>query len=175
MNIFPQLKLRWLFKMIISFVAAMAKNRVIGKNNTIPWDMPADMNHMRKLTEGKPLIMGRKTHESIGRPLPKRKNIILTRDTNYKSEGCIVVHTPEEALKAAEGAEEVIIFGGEEIYKMFLKKANRMYLTIIETELEGDTFFPNYKIEEWKEISYEEHEKDAENPHDYVFLVLERK
>jgi dihydrofolate reductase len=160
--------------MRISFVAAMSKNRVIGKGNKIPWNMPADLKHMRKLTEGKPLIMGRKTHESIGRPLPNRKNIILTRDKNYKSEGCIVVNTQVEALKAAEGSEEIIIFGGEDIYKIFLPSADRMYLTIIDALIEGDAFFPEYKKEEWKEVSREKHEKDDKNPYDYVFLVLDR-
>jgi len=161
--------------MIISFVVAMSKNRVIGENNTIPWSMPADLKHMRKLIDGKPLIMGRKTHESIGRALPNRKNIIITRDEEYKSEGCIVVHTVEEALKAAEEAEEVIIFGGAEIYKMFLPKADKMYLTFIDAELEGDTFFPEYNTEEWKETDYEEHERDADNKYNYTFLTLERK
>ncbi|MBS3102807.1 type 3 dihydrofolate reductase [Candidatus Woesearchaeota archaeon] len=161
--------------MIISFVAAMSKNRVIGKNNKIPWSMPADVRHMRKMIEGKPLIMGRKTHESIGRPLPDRKNIILTRDKSYKSKGCIVVHTQEEALKAAEGAEEVIIFGGEEIYRMFLPKANRMYLTIIDAEVEGDAFFPEYDKKEWKVVEKKEHKADEENKHDYTFITLQRK
>jgi len=161
--------------MLISFVAAMSKNRVIGKNNKIPWSMPADVRHMRKMIEGKPLIMGRKTHESIGRPLPDRKNIILTRDKSYKSKGCIVVHTQEEALKAAEGAEEVIIFGGEEIYRMFLPKANRMYLTIIDAEVEGDAFFPEYDKKEWKVVEKKEHKADEENKHDYTFITLQRK
>ena len=160
--------------MIISFVVAMGRNRVIGKNNAIPWNMPADIKHMRKLTEGKPLIMGRKTHESIGRPLPNRKNIILTRDRNYKSRGCVVVHTLEEALKAAEGAEEVIIFGGEDIYRIFLPKADKMYLTIIDNDFEGDAYFPEYNKKEWKEVGREEHEADEENKFRYTFVTLQK-
>ena len=160
--------------MIISFVAAMSRNRVIGRNNAIPWNMPADIKHMRELTEGKPLIMGRKTHESIGKPLPNRKNLILTRDRNYKSRGCVVVHTPDEALKAAEGAEEVIIFGGEEIYKMFLPKADKMYLTIIDADFKGDAYFPKYSKDEWKETEREEHKADDENEFRYTFFILER-
>ena len=160
--------------MIISFIAAMGKNRVIGKDNSLPWKLPADMKHFHDLTVGKPIIMGRKTFESIGKPLPNRTNIIITRDQNYKAENCIVVHSIDEALKASEGNEEVMVIGGAQIYKEFLAKANRMYLTFIDAEIDGDTYFPAYKIEEWKEISYEEHERDAENPHDYRFVVLEK-
>lgn len=160
--------------MIISLIAAMGKNKVIGKNNSLPWKLPADMEHFKKLTEGKPVIMGRKTFESIGKPLPKRTNIIITRDQKYKSEGCIVVHSTDEALKAAENNKEVMVIGGSQIYKEFLPKANKMYLTLIDEDFDGDIYFPEYKIEEWKETAYEEHEKDAENPYDYTFITLER-
>jgi len=160
--------------MIISFVAAMGKNRVIGKDNSLPWSLPADMKHFKDLTIGKPLIMGRKTFESIGKPLPKRVNIIITRDQDYKAEGCIVVNSIDAALLAAEGNEEVMIIGGAQIYKEFLPKANKIYLTIIETEFEGDAYFPEYDIEEWKETAYEDHERDAQNQYDYRFLTLER-
>jgi len=160
--------------MTISFVVAMSKNRVIGKDGVIPWHMPADFKYMRKITDGKPLIMGRKTHESIGRPLPNRKNIILTRDTSYKSDGCIVVNTKEEALSAAKPAKEIIIFGGEGIYKMFLDKADRMYLTIIDANIDGDTFFPKFNKSEWKEVFNEKHKRDVDNQYDYEFLTLER-
>ena len=128
----------------------------------------------KDLTIGKPLIMGRKTFESIGKPLPKRVNIIITRDQSYKAEGCIVVNSIDAALLAAEGNEEVMIIGGAQIYKEFLPKANKIYLTIIETDFEGDAFFPEYDIEEWKETAYEDHERDAQNQYDYRFLTLER-
>jgi dihydrofolate reductase len=161
--------------MIISFVVAMGKNKVIGKNNSLPWNMPADMKHFKDLTMGKPIIMGRKTFESIGKALPNRTNIIITRDPEYKAEDCVVVHSVDQAIGAAGNAEEVMVIGGSQIYKEFLPKVNRMYLTIVEADFEGDVSFPEYDIKEWKEVAYEEHEKDAENAYDYVFITLERK
>ena len=161
--------------MIISFVVAMGKNKVIGKNNSLPWTMPADMKHFKDLTSGKPVIMGRKTFESIGKPLPKRINIIITRDKDYDAQNCTVVHSIDEALEAAKNATEVMVIGGAQIYKEFLPKANRMYLTIIDADFQGDTYFPKYDVTEWEETAYEEHEKDAENPYDYAFITLERK
>ncbi|MCH8329557.1 MAG: type 3 dihydrofolate reductase [Nanoarchaeota archaeon] len=161
--------------MIISLIAAMGKNNVIGNKGKLPWNLPADMKHFKELTSGKPVIMGRKTFESIGKPLPNRMNIIITHDQNYKAEGCVVVHSTEEALKAAESTEEVMIIGGSQIYKEFLPKANKMYLTMIDNDFEGDTYFPEYKIEEWEETAYEEHERDKDNPYNYTFLVLTRK
>ena len=160
--------------MIISLIAAMDKNRVIGKGGKLPWNLPADMKYFKDKTLGKPIIMGRKTYESLGKPLPNRKNIIITHDQDYKAEGCIVVHSAEEALKAAEGNEEVMIIGGSQIYKELLPKANRMYLTIVDADFEGDTFFPEYDVKEWKETAYEEHERDAENQYNYTFLILEK-
>ena len=153
----------------------MDKNRVIGKDNDLPWNMPADLKRYRSMTLGKPNIMGRKTHEAIGRVLPKRLNIVVTRDKNYKAEGCVVVHSVEEALKATRDAEEVMVLGGAEIFKMFLDKVNRMYLTYIDGEFEGDTFFPEFDESEWKETLREEHKADSENPYDYVYVNLERK
>ena len=161
--------------MIISFVVAMGKNKVIGKNNSLPWTMPADMKHFKDLTSGKPVIMGRKTFESIGKPLPKRINIIITRDKDYDAQNCTVVHSIDEALEAAKNATEVMVIGGAQIYKEFLPKANRMYLTIIDADFQGDTYFPKYDVTEWEETAYEEHEKDTENPYDYTFITLERK
>jgi len=163
--------------MIISLIAAMGKNRTIGKNGKLPWNMPSDLKYFRDKTKGKTVVMGRKTYDSIGRPMPDRTNIIITRDQDYKTEGCIVVHSVEEAIKEAEkinANQELMIIGGSQIYKEFLSKANRIYLTIIEGEFEGDTFFPEYDVTQWKEVSYEEHERDAENPYNYRFVVLER-
>ena len=164
--------------MIISLIAAMGKNRVIGNKGKLPWHMPADMKYYRDKKKGKTIIMGRKTFDSMGnKPLPNRTNIIITHDTDYKAEGAIVVHSADEALKEAEkyNIEEVMVIGGSEIYKAFLPRANRIYLTIIEGVFEGDAFFPEYDITEWKETSYEEHERDKDNPYDYRFVVLERK
>lgn len=160
--------------MIISFVVAMGKNRVIGKDNSLPWEMPADMKRFKELTTEKPIIMGRKTFESIGRPLPNRTNIIITRDENYKAEGCIVVHSIDEALKAAEGNEEVMVIGGAQIYKEFLPTANKIYLTIIDNDFEGDAYFPEYNEDEWKEVKREKHEADKENKYSYTFIDLQR-
>lgn len=160
--------------MIISLIAAIAKNNVIGKGNTLLWRLPADMKHFRKLTIGKPIIMGRKTYESIGRPLPERTNIVLTRDKNFAPEGCVVVHSVEEALGKAAGHEEVMIVGGGEIYNLFLPLAKRMYLTLVDHDFEGDTYFPDFPREEWQEVSCERHGLDEKNPYSCSFVVWER-
>jgi len=165
--------------MIISLIAAMGRNRVIGDKGKLPWRMPADLKYYKSKIKGKTVIMGRKTFESMGnKPLPNRANIIITRDQNYKVEDAIVVHSAEEAIKEAEKIspdQESMVIGGSEIYKEFLPRANRIYLTIIDGEFEGDAFFPECGITEWKEVSYEEHERDKDNPYDYRFVVLERK
>jgi len=161
--------------MIISLIVAIGKNNVIGNKNSLPWKLPADMKHFKELTLGKPVIMGRKTFESIGKPLPKRINIIITGDEGYKAEGCVVAHSLDEALKAAGTAEEIMIIGGAQIYKEFLPKANKMYLTLIDADFGGDAYFPEYKIEEWEETAYEEHERDKDNQYNYTFIVLRRK
>lgn len=161
--------------MMISLIAALSRNGVIGKNNTIPWKLPADMRHFRELTLGKPVIMGRKTFLSIGRPLPKRENIVMARDPGVVLEGCEVVHSAQEALKAAEGSKEVMVIGGEQIYSIFLPLAKRLYLTYIELDIEGDAFFPNFNLDEWDEIAREQHTADNENIYNYSFVILERK
>ena len=161
--------------MIISLIAAMDRNRVIGRANALPWSMPADLKHFRDLTRRKPVIMGRKTFESIGRPLPDRVNIIITRDPAYQAPGCVIVHTADEALKAAGNAEEVMIIGGGEIFSMFLSQTHRMYLTRIDADCKGDARFPEFPENEWATVSEEEHTADAANPYPYTFLTLERK
>lgn len=130
----------------ISLIAAIARNRTIGKNNELPWRIPEDTKRFRKLTTGHVVIMGRKTFESIGRPLRERTNIVITRDTGYRAEGCTVVHSIEDALKEAKRIEreEVFVIGGGEIYKATLPSADRLYLTIIDKDFEGDVFFPEY-------------------------------
>ncbi len=157
--------------MIISLIAAMGKNRVIGKNNALPWKLPEDMKRFKEMTQGKPVIMGRKTFESIGKALPNRKNIILTKDKNYRVENCIVVQSANGALKAAEGAGEVMIIGGEQIFKEFLPKADKIHLTIIDKDFEGDTYFPEYDKKEWKEIKKERHKNEN---YAFVFVDLEK-
>ena len=161
--------------MIISIIAAMGRNRVIGKDNELPWKLPADMKRFRALTLNKPVIMGRKTFESIGHPLSERINIILTKDRNYKAPGCIVVHSIDEALRAARDAKEVMVIGGSSIYQQFLFHADRMYLTFIDEDFDGDAFFPRFNEAEWIEVKRENHEPDEENPYRYSFIMLERR
>jgi len=157
---------------IISLIAALGKNNVIGVDNKLPWKLSADLKRFKAITSGKPVIMGRKTFESIGRPLPNRTNIIITRDKNYRADGCVIVNSAEEALNAAKENEEVMIIGGAQIYAEFLPKANKMYLTVIEKEFEGDAYFPEYNDHEWKIIHKEDHEDDGLR---YSFVDLERK
>ncbi len=128
--------------MKISMIVAMGKNRVIGIDNKMPWHLPADLQWFKKTTLGSPIIMGRKTYDSIGRPLPGRLNIILSRNTDLEIEGCTVVNTLSDALDAANGADEVFITGGAHLYEKFLQNADCLYLTKIDAKLEGDTFFP---------------------------------
>ena len=149
----------------------MGKNRVIGKNNSIPWKLPADMKRFKELTTGKPVVMGRKTFKSIGKVLPNRTNIVITHDKNYKVKDCIVVHSVDEALKAADRNEEVMIIGGAQIYKEFIPIANKMYLTLIDEDFEGDSYFPEYNKDEWKEVHREEYKNDK---HKYTFVTLEK-
>ena len=153
-------------------IAALGKNNVIGVDNKLPWKLSADLKRFKAITSGKPVIMGRKTFESIGRPLPNRTNIIITRDKNYRADGCVIVNSAEEALNAAKENEEVMIIGGAQIYAEFLPKSNKMYLTVIEKEFEGDAYFPEYNDHEWKIIHKEDHEDDGLR---YSFVDLERK
>lgn len=158
--------------MIISLIAAVGKNKVIGVDNRLPWKLSADLKRFKTITSGKPVVMGRKTFESIGKPLPNRTNIIVTRDKNYKANGCVVVHSAEEALRVSRGSEEIMIIGGEQIFKEFLPLANKLYLTIIDKDFEGDAYFPEYNKNDWKEISREEREDGGLR---YSFVNFERK
>ena len=155
----------------ISLIAALGKNRIIGNENKLIWAIPEDMKHFRELTTGKTVVMGRKTYESIGRPLPKRKNIIITRDKEYKAEGCIVAHSLEEALSQA-GQGEIMVIGGAQIYSQFLPKANRMYLTLIDHEFQGDAKFPSWDESRWKQANKEEHKNHTGLA--FTFITLEK-
>jgi len=161
--------------MIISIIVAIGNNRVIGIKNALPWNLPADMEHFRQKTRGKPVIMGQKTFESIGKPLPGRTNIIITLDKNYKVPGCLVVHSLEESLKTAKEFEEVMIIGGASIYKQFLSLANRMYLTLVHGDFNGDFYFPEWDYNEWQETERIERKADGKNPYQLSFVTLERK
>lgn len=164
--------------MIRSIIVARADNGVIGKDNGLIWHMPHDLKFFKETTSGHYVLMGRKSYESVGKPLPNRLNIIITRNTDYAAENCLVLHSLQEALALAEKQkqQEVFILGGGEIYKQALQQdvVDRIYLTEIKNTFEGDTYFPQIKESDWKEISRQEFKADHQNPHDYAFVVLER-
>ena len=159
---------------MISFVVAMSQNRVIGKDNALPWRLPADLAYFKRLTTGHTVIMGRKTYESIGRPLPNRQNVILTKNTQFQAPGCIVFHSVGEILDWLDDDKEHFVIGGSEIFSQFLPYAKRMYITHIYEDFEGDTHFPEIDMSEWKLVSKEKGIKDEKNPYDYEFFVYER-
>jgi dihydrofolate reductase len=158
----------------IAIVVAMAENRVIGRNNRLPWHLPADLRHFKQLTLGKPVLMGRRTHESIGRPLPERTNIVVTRDRTYTAPGCVVAHSLENALEAAAGCAEAMVIGGTELYQQLLPRADRIYLTLVHAEFEGDAVFPELPPAEWREVERTDCPPDEKNPWPYSFVRLER-
>jgi dihydrofolate reductase len=159
--------------MIISAIVATAKNGVIGKAGGLPWYLPADLAHFKQTSVGHPVIMGRKTHESIGKALPDRQNIIITRDKNYRAEGCEVVGSIDQALQTANGADEVFIIGGQSIYELAMPKLDMIYLTKIAADIPGDKYFL-YNSAEWREVTAERHAPDEKNRYSYEFIVLQR-
>lgn len=158
----------------ISLIAAMAENRVIGRDNSLPWRLPADLKHFKALTIGKPIVMGRKTWESLPGLLPDRHHIVITGNESYRAEGCSVVHSVEEALAAAGDAPEVMVVGGAAFYQQMLPLAQRLYLTLVQAEVEGDAWFPAYDADNWRELEREHHTADERNPYAYTFLTLQR-
>ncbi len=161
--------------MIISFIVAMDKKGVIGHEGDLPWHLSADLKHFKAVTMGKPLIMGRKTHESIGRPLPGRKNIIMTRSPGFIAEGCTVVHSLDDVFQAVGDVDEVMIMGGSAIYDQSLTRTDRLYLTEVHADVSGDVYFPEFNKSEWVELEREDHSADEKNNFDYSFVILERK
>lgn len=175
---------------MLSLIAAMSENRVIGRDGDLPWHLPADLKHFKATTRGHPVIMGRKTFESLDRPLPNRTNIVITRNPNYDVDGVIVVRSLDEALRVAEkqhdGAEptrsdddgdrepEIFILGGEEIFRQALCRADRLYLTIVHAELDGDTFFPEIDEASWRTTDESHHPADEKNEHACTFQTLDR-
>lgn len=156
-------------------IAAMADDRIIGLDNKMPWHLPADLQFFKSVTVGKPVIMGRKTYQSIGRPLPGRKNIVLTRDINLHIEGVQCVQTLDQAKQVVGEVDEVMIIGGATIYEQYLAQADRLYLTFIDLKTEGDTQFPDFMaMSEWHEVQRIAHLKDDKNPHNYQFVTLDR-
>ena len=166
--------------MKLALIWAMSRNRTIGRNNALPWHLSEDLKYFKRVTMGKPIIMGRKTWESIGRPLPGRSNIVITRDPAYSAEGVKLVRTLEEAISLAEsvalidGADEAVIIGGAQIYALALPVANRLYMTQVHAEVEGDAFFPQFDLTQWNELGREDFSAAGPNPYDYSFVVLER-
>lgn len=162
--------------MELSMIAAVAENGAIGLKNALPWDLPRDMKHFRETTSGHAVIMGQRTHASIGRPLPKRLNIVISRVADLKIEGCTVVGSPEEAMEAARasGEDEAFVIGGGLIYKTMLPLCDRVYFTRVHVAPEADSFFPPFPTAEWKEVKREEFPADSENAYAMDFLVYER-
>ncbi len=163
--------------MKISMIAAMAHDRVIGKDNQMPWHLPADLAHFKRVTLGKPVLMGRKTFESIGRPLPGRRNLVISRNPGYQAEGIEVVGSVEAALALLAGSsvEELMVIGGGHLYAEMLPSADRLYLTQIDLAVEGDTRFPAFDDGQWQRIDCESHPADEKNPHPYSFETWQRR
>lgn len=170
---------------MLSLIVAMAENRVIGINNSLPWHLPNDLKYFKKVTMGKPIIMGRKTYESIGRPLPGRRNIIITRQENYAAsvthQNVDVVDSLESAIRLGEdialvdGHDEVFVIGGAEIYRQALQKADRLYITHVLAEVQGDAYFPIIEWDHYREIAREDFSAEGSNPYNYCFSVYESK
>ena len=162
-------------------MVAAARNGVIGRNNALPWHLPGDLQYFRRVTMGKPVVMGRKTFESIGRPLPGRTNGVISRNPQFNAEGVEVVPSLDAALELAldialiDGVDELVVIGGEQIYREALPRTQRLYLTEVHADIEGDARLPPIRPEEWREISRERHCATAANPYDYSFVVLERE
>ncbi len=160
----------------INIIAAIAKNGVIGNKNSLPWHLPADLKHFAKITKPHTVIMGRKTYESIiaklGKPLPDRTNIILTRSKNFTAPDCIITNSIEEII-SLKG--EKFIIGGEEIFRLFMPMVDRLYITEIHADIKGDAKFPEYDKSQWTEVSREDHNKDEKNEYDYSFLIYEKR
>lgn len=148
---------------------------MIGKDNRLPWKLPRDLQHFKKLTLGKPVIMGRRTFESIGRPLPHRRNIVLTRRADYEPAGCAAAATAEEALELCAGADEIMILGGGDIFRQFLPRADRQYLTLVRGRFHGDTLYPEFDPDEWLEVAREDWPADEQNPYACSVVTLDRK
>ena len=161
--------------MNISIVVAISQNNAIGKNNQLLWHLPADLKHFKEITSGNCIIMGRKTYDSIGRPLPNRRNVVITRNTALKIEDVEVVTSLEDAISLCENEKEIFIIGGAEIYKEALALTDTIYLTTVHQHYDADAFFPEIKSEDWLEIDSESHKADEKNKVDYTFSTLKRR
>lgn len=159
----------------VSLIVAMAKNRVIGVNNTLPWRLPADLKHFKALTMGHHIVMGRKTYESIGKPLPGRTSVVVTRNAGYSAPGVIVVNSLPSAISACGDDDEIFVIGGAEFYLQAITLADRIYLTEIDADIHGDAYFPEFKRDEWLELSRERHNQLEPQPLQYQFVVYHRR
>ena len=160
--------------MKLAIIVAMDENNLIGKDNNLPWRLSADLVYFKHVTMGKPIIMGRATYESIGRPLPGRKNIVISAQPGYHAEGCTVCSTIEQALESCADADEVMVMGGASLYKQLLADADTLYLTLVHAQLKGDTWFPLWDKSQWQQISKQEHPADDKNEYPHSFIVYKR-
>jgi dihydrofolate reductase len=161
--------------MIVSLIVATGRRGEIGKDGKMPWHLPADLQHFKRNTLGKPVLMGRKTLAAIGRPLPERRNLVLTRDQAFRAAGCETVTSLGQALALADPAPELMVIGGGEVYRLAWGRTDRIYLTRIQADVDGaDTFFPGLEDGYWRETSREDHRADVKNPFNYSFLILDR-
>jgi len=159
----------------VSLIVAMARNRVIGINNTLPWHLPADLKHFKTLTTGHHIVMGRKTYQSIGKPLPGRTSVVVTRNPGYAPPGVITVNSIEAAVSACGDDDEIFVIGGAELYRQAMAFADRVYLTEIDAEIPGDAHFTELDSKQWQETGRISHVSDEKNPYPYHFVVYDRK
>ncbi len=159
---------------LVALLAAVADNGVIGRDDRLPWHLPDDLKRFKALTMGKPILMGRRTFDSIGKPLPGRTNLVLTRSLEWSTPGAVVVHSLDEAVARAGAAAELVVIGGAEVYRLTLPRARRIYLTRVHSRVEGDTLFPALDESEWREVAREEHPRDERHAYSMSFCVLER-
>ena len=159
---------------MLSIIVAVSENNVVGKNNKLPWKLSADLKRLKSLTMGHHIIMGRKTWESLGKPLPGRINVVITSNINYKADGGVIVNSLKEALEYSSGDDEIFIFGGGGIFNEAMPLAYKIYMTRVHAIIDGDTFFPDINLKEWKETQREDFKADEKNQYDYSFITLER-
>lgn len=160
---------------MIAIVVAAAKNGAIGKDNRLLWHLPDDLKFFKRVTTGHPVLMGRNTYEAIGKPLPNRRNIIITRRNDFSAEGCEIAHSIEDALQLVDGDEEIMIVGGADIYQQILPETDRVYLTIVDAEPEADRYFPELMPDEWTLVDDIPHEKDEKHAYSFRIQTWDRK
>ena len=160
---------------ILSLIVAMDRNRLIGSNNALPWHLPADLAFFKRTTMGKPILMGRKTHQSIGKPLPGRRNIVITRNAEFTAKGCDVVGSIDEALQVCAAEDEVMLIGGASLYQQALEKVSQMYVTRIDHDFDGDTWFPEVDFDQWVVHSREDFDADHNNLYNHSFIKYVRE